>query len=54
MQKKIPRKEREKSPGFRRAIESVIGSPYPFGLDDAESEWTEEMLTTSRIDEIRG
>ena len=38
---------------MQRAIESVTESLYPFGLDETEREGTEEMLTMSRIDEIR-
>ncbi len=53
MQKEIPRNAREKSPGLQRAIESMTEPLYPFGLDDAEREGTEEMLTMTRIDDIR-
>ena len=53
MQKEIPRNAREKSPELQRAIESVIESLYPFGLEETERKGTEEMLTMSRIDEIR-
>ena len=53
MQKEIPRNAREKSPELHRAIESVTEPLYPFGLDETEREGTEEMLTMSRIDEIR-
>ena len=53
MQTEIPRNAREKSPELHRAIESVTEPLYPFGLEETEREGTEEMLTMSRIDEIR-
>ena len=38
---------------MQRAIESMTEPRYPFGLDDAEREGTKEMLTMTRIDDIR-